>query len=125
VIEADVRLDNQIQIGHNVRIGAHTAMAACTGVAGSTRIGRRCMIGGGTGIGGQLSIGDDIVIAGFGMVTHSLSQPGMYSSVLPVEEARHWRRIVGRIKRLDTLNARVKKLEGSGSAGQGEDDEQH
>jgi UDP-3-O-[3-hydroxymyristoyl] glucosamine N-acyltransferase len=110
-IAAGVRLDNQIQIGHNVRIGAHTAIAACTGIAGSTRIGARCMIGGGAGIGGQLTIGDDIVIAGFGMVTRSLAQPGMYSSVLPVEEARLWRRIVARIKRLDSLGGRVRKLE--------------
>lgn len=112
VIEDGVRLDNQIQIAHNVVVGAHTAIAACTGIAGSTRIGRRCMIGGGAGIGGQLTIGDDIVIAGFGMVTRSLAEPGMYSSVLPVEEARHWRRVVGRLKRLDALAARVGKLEG-------------
>ena len=114
-IASGVRLDNQIQIGHNVRIGEHTAIAACTGVAGSTRIGARCMIGGGTGIGGQLTIGDDIVIAGFGMVTRSISQPGTYSSVLPVEEVRLWRRIVARIKRLDALGARVKKLESAGT----------
>jgi UDP-3-O-[3-hydroxymyristoyl] glucosamine N-acyltransferase len=125
VIEDGVRLDNQIQVAHNVRIGAHTAIAACTGIAGSTRIGQRCMIGGGTGIGGQLTIGDDIVIAGFGMVTHSLSQPGMYSNVLPAEEARHWRRIVGRIKRLDALEARVRRLEAPGGTNQGEEDEQH
>jgi UDP-3-O-[3-hydroxymyristoyl] glucosamine N-acyltransferase len=127
VIEDGVRLDNQIQIAHNVVIGAHTAIAACSGIAGSTRIGSRCMIGGGAGIGGQLTIGDDIVIAGFGMVTRSLTAPGMYSSVLPVEEARQWRRIVGRLKRLDALTARVGKLEGAaGCASQGqEDDEQH
>jgi UDP-3-O-[3-hydroxymyristoyl] glucosamine N-acyltransferase len=111
VIEDGVRLDNQIQIAHNVVVGAHTAIAACTGIAGSTRIGKRCLIGGGTGIGGQLVIGDDIVIAGFGMVTHSLDKPGMYSSVLPVEEARLWRRLVGRFKRLDLLTNRVRKLE--------------
>jgi UDP-3-O-[3-hydroxymyristoyl] glucosamine N-acyltransferase len=69
------------------------------------------MIGGGTGIGGQIQIGDDIVIAGFGMVTRSITAPGMYSSVLPVEEVRLWRRIVGRIKRLDVLATRVKRLE--------------
>jgi UDP-3-O-[3-hydroxymyristoyl] glucosamine N-acyltransferase len=113
LIEDGVRLDNQIQVAHNVRIGAHTAIAACTGIAGSTRIGARCMIGGGTGIGGQIEIGDDIVIAGFGMVTHSLAAPGMYSSVLPVEEVRLWRRIVGRLKRLDVLARRVKELEDS------------
>ena len=125
VIGEGVRLDNQIQVGHNVTIGAHTAIAACTGIAGSTSIGSRCMIGGGTGIGGQLSIGDDIVIAGFGMVTRSLRDPGMYSNVLPAEEVRHWRRIVGRIRRLDSLAARVKRLETPGGAEQDEDDEQH
>jgi UDP-3-O-[3-hydroxymyristoyl] glucosamine N-acyltransferase len=125
VIEEGVRLDNQIQVAHNVVIGAHTAIAACTGIAGSTRIGRRCMIGGGTGIGGQLVIGDDIVIAGFGMVTRSLTTPGMYSNVLPAEEAHQWRRIVGRIKRLDALAARVRRLEASGGGQQEQDDEQH
>ncbi len=123
VIEDGVRLDNQIQIAHNVTIGAHTAIAACTGIAGSTRVGARCMIGGGTGIGGQLVIGDDIVIAGFGMVTHSLTAPGMYSSVLPVEEVRHWRRLVGRFKRLDALNARVTGLEAASGAAKGQDDD--
>jgi UDP-3-O-[3-hydroxymyristoyl] glucosamine N-acyltransferase len=111
LIENGVRLDNQIQVAHNVVIGAHTAIAACTGIAGSTRIGQRCMIGGGTGIGGQLTLADDVVITGFGMVTHSIDKPGLYSSVLPVEEARSWRRIVGRIKRLDALVARVRRLE--------------
>ena len=120
-IDSGVRLDNQIQIGHNVRIGEHTAIAACTGIAGSTRIGARCMIGGGTGIGGQLTIGDDIVIAGFGMVTRSIAEPGMYSSVLPVEEVRLWRRIVARIKRLDALAARVKKLENTAGIAPGPD----
>ncbi|MEY2853327.1 MAG: hypothetical protein RL030_459 [Pseudomonadota bacterium] len=111
VIAEGVRLDNQIQIAHNVQIGAHTAIAACTGIAGSTRIGQRCMIGGGTGIGGQIEIGDDIIITGFGMVTNSLEQPGMYSSVIPVEEVRTWRRIVARLKRLGGLAERVRVLE--------------
>lgn len=124
VIADGARLDNQIQIAHNVEIGAHTAIAACTGIAGSTRIGARCMIGGGTGIGGQLVIGDDIVIAGFGMVTRSIDAPGMYSSVLPVEEVRLWRRIVGRIKRLDALTARVSALESAtGVAAKGQDND--
>jgi UDP-3-O-[3-hydroxymyristoyl] glucosamine N-acyltransferase len=123
-IDEGVRLDNQIQVGHNVHIGAHTAIAACTGIAGSTRIGARCMIGGGTGIGGQIQIGDDIVIAGFGMVTRSITVPGMYSSVLPVEEVRLWRRIVGRIKRLDVLATRVRKLEvAAGIAATGQENE--
>ncbi len=111
VIEDGVRLDNQIQVGHNVSIGAHTAIAACVGIAGSTRIGKRCMIGGGAAFSGQLTIGDDIVIAGFGQVTHSIATPGMYSNVLPVEEARLWRRILARLKRIEQLATRVGRLE--------------
>jgi UDP-3-O-[3-hydroxymyristoyl] glucosamine N-acyltransferase len=111
VIEDGVKLDNQIQIAHNVVVGEHTAIAACVGIAGSTRIGKRCMIGGGTGVNGHITIGDDIVIAGFGMITRSLDKPGMYSSVIPVEEARQWRRIVGRLKRIDSMAARLAALE--------------
>ncbi len=113
VIAEGVKLDNQIQIAHNVFIDAHTAIAACVGIAGSTRIGKRCMIGGGTGINGHISIGDDIVVTGFGMITRSLDKPGMYSSVIPVEEARQWRRIVGRLKRIDSMAARIAALEGA------------
>ena len=125
LIEDGVRLDNLVHIAHNVSIGAHTAIAACVAIAGSTRIGRRCMVGGGAGIGDRLTLGDDIIITGFGMVTHSLEKQGMYSSVMPVEEVRVWRRIVGRIKRLELLASRVRKLEtaaGKAATGQENDD---
>jgi UDP-3-O-[3-hydroxymyristoyl] glucosamine N-acyltransferase len=111
VIEDGVRLDNLVHVAHNVSIGAHTAIAASTAIAGSVTIGKRCLIGCGVTILGQLSIGDDIVIAGSGVVTRSLDKPAMYSSVFPVEEVHFWRRLVGRIRRLDLLVDRVKKLE--------------
>jgi UDP-3-O-[3-hydroxymyristoyl] glucosamine N-acyltransferase len=100
LIAEGVKLDNQIQLGHNVEIGAHTAIAACTGISGSTRIGARCMIGGACGITGHIVIGDDIVITGMAMVTKSLSAPGMYSSGLPIEPSRRWRRVVAQLRRL-------------------------
>jgi UDP-3-O-[3-hydroxymyristoyl] glucosamine N-acyltransferase len=111
VIEDGVKLDNQIQIGHNVRIGAHTAIAACVGIAGSAVIGKRCQIGGAVGIVGHLSIADDVAITGFTMVSHSIDRPGVYSSGMPHEDARQWRRIVGRFKRLDSYIARLTALE--------------
>jgi UDP-3-O-[3-hydroxymyristoyl] glucosamine N-acyltransferase len=122
-----VRLDNLIQVAHNVTIGAHTAIAACVAIAGSTHIGQRCMIGGGAGFSGQLTVGDDIVIGGFAQVTHSLAAPGFYSSAMPVEEMGVWRRLLGRFKRLDALNARVRRLEITTKAqGTGqEDDDKH
>jgi UDP-3-O-[3-hydroxymyristoyl] glucosamine N-acyltransferase len=111
VIGDGVRIDNLVQVAHNVTIGAHTAIAACVAIAGSTHIGERCMVGGGAGFSGQLTIGDDIVIGGFAQVTHSLLAPGFYSSAMPVEEMGVWRRLLGRFKRLEALNARVRRLE--------------
>ncbi|HTY94440.1 MAG TPA: UDP-3-O-(3-hydroxymyristoyl)glucosamine N-acyltransferase [Steroidobacteraceae bacterium] len=100
VIAEGVKLDNQIQVGHNVRLGAHTAIAGCTGISGSTVIGARCQIGGACAIGGHLVISDDVIITGFSMISHSIPKPGVYSSGIPFEEARTWRRMVARFKRL-------------------------
>ncbi|MBV8495671.1 MAG: UDP-3-O-(3-hydroxymyristoyl)glucosamine N-acyltransferase [Gammaproteobacteria bacterium] len=123
VIEEGVKLDNLIQIGHNVRIGAHTAIAACTGISGSTTIGRRCMIGGGVGFAGHISVADDVVITGFSAVSHSIASAGVYSSTLPIEEARTWRRLVAHFKRGGRLERRLRELEhGAGIAPPREDD---
>ncbi len=111
ILEDGVKLDNLIQIGHNVRIGAHTAIAGCTGISGSTVIGRRCMIGGAVSIGGWLSICDDVVITGTTMVSRSITSPGVYSSGIPLEEARSWRKLVAHFKRLSSLYDRLAAVE--------------
>lgn len=112
VIEDGVKLDNQIQVAHNVHIGAHTVMAACSGVSGSTRIGRRCMIAGAVGFVGHLEIADDTTITGQTMVNRSITEPGgVYSSALPMDEARRWRRNSARFRKLDELAKRVAQLE--------------
>jgi UDP-3-O-[3-hydroxymyristoyl] glucosamine N-acyltransferase len=111
VIEDDVKIDNLVQIGHNVRIGAHTVIAGCTGISGSTTIGKRCIIGGAVGIGGHINIVDDVVATGFSAIANSLTKPGLYSSTLPVEEARTWRRLQANFKRSGLLAARVLRLE--------------
>ena len=121
VIGDGVKLDNQIQIGHNVRIGEHTVIAGCTGVSGSAVIGARCMIGGMVGIAGHLEICDDTVITGQTLVSHSLRKPGVYSSALPLDEARQWRRNSARFRQLDSLARKVKAL---GRAAGNDDGEQ-
>jgi len=123
VVEEGVKLDNQIQLGHNVRIGAHTVIAGCTGISGSTVIGKHCIIGGACGIAGHLTIGDEVIITGFGMVSRSLAGPGVYSSGLPITESKVWRRQVARVRNLESLVERVKKLEGAAGTEQDEDDD--
>jgi UDP-3-O-[3-hydroxymyristoyl] glucosamine N-acyltransferase len=103
VLEEDVRLDNQIQIAHNVHIGAHTAMAGCSAVAGSARIGRYCLIGGAAGVLGHLEICDRVTITAMSLVSHSIREPGEYSSGTPLMDNRAWRKSAVRFKQLDEL----------------------
>ncbi|NGX16786.1 UDP-3-O-(3-hydroxymyristoyl)glucosamine N-acyltransferase [Wenzhouxiangella sp. XN24] len=122
VIEAGVKLDNQIQVAHNVRIGAHTVVAGCAGISGSTTIGRNCMIAGAVGIAGHLQIADGTVVTGLSMVSRSIRKPGVYSGALSVDDASRWRRNAARFRQLDTLAKRVAQLErAEGEAGQGRD----
>ena len=108
VLEEDVRLDNQIQVGHNVRIGAHTAMAGCSAVAGSASIGRHCLIGGSAGVLGHLDVCDRVVITAMSLVTHSIREPGEYSSGTPLMDNRRWRKSAARFKQLDDIARRTR-----------------
>lgn len=110
VIGEGVKIDNLVQIGHNCMIGAHTAIAGCVGIAGSSHIGARCQLGGGVGIAGHLRICDDVGLTGFALVVSDIDEPGVYSSGIPVERAQDWRKVVGRLKRIDGLAKRVAEL---------------
>ena len=111
VIEEGVKLDNQIQIGHNVRIGAHTAIAGCVGIAGSSKIGRHCMIAGGVGIVGHVDICDKVIVTGMTLVSKSITEPGTYSSGVPMTPHSQWRKNMARFRHLDELSRRLTKLE--------------
>jgi UDP-3-O-[3-hydroxymyristoyl] glucosamine N-acyltransferase len=111
VLEDGVRLDNLCMIGHNVRIGAHTAMAAMAGVAGSTTVGKRCMFAGNVGVVGHITICDDVVLLGKAMVSKGITEPGSYSGMFAAEPTKAWAKLVARVRRLDSLVTRVKKLE--------------
>ena len=106
VLGNDVRLDNQIQIAHNVVIGDHTAMAGCAAVAGSARIGRYCLIGGAAGVLGHIELADRVTITAMSLVSHSIREPGEYSSGTPLMANRDWRRSAARFKQLDRLARR-------------------
>jgi UDP-3-O-[3-hydroxymyristoyl] glucosamine N-acyltransferase len=111
IIEDGVKLDNLIQIGHNVHIGEHTAIAACVAIAGSAIIGKRCQIGGASAIAGHLSIADDVIVTGMSMVISSIKTAGVYSSGMPVNENRKWRKNIIRFTQLDKMAQRIRNIE--------------
>jgi UDP-3-O-[3-hydroxymyristoyl] glucosamine N-acyltransferase len=111
LIEDGVKLDNLIQIGHNVKIGKHTAMAGCVGVAGSATIGAYCTVGGGAIVLGHLSIADHVHISAATTVTRSITQPGNYTGLFPIDDNASWEKNAASLKQLHKLRERVKALE--------------
>ena len=111
VIEDDVKLDNQIQIGHNCRIGAHTAIAGCVGIAGSTAIGRNCKIGGAAMISGHLEIVDGTIVSASTGVFDSIQLPGVYTGTFPALPHREWRHVASVTRRLRSIVERLRTLE--------------
>lgn len=111
VIEDGVKLDNLIQIGHNVHIGRNAALAGCVGVAGSTTIGARCTVGGAGMILGHLTLADDVHISAATVVMRSITRPGQYTGIFPVDENSAWEKNAATLKQLHGLRDRLKALE--------------
>ncbi len=105
VVEAGVKLDNQIQIGHNVRIGARSIMASQVGISGSTTIGAGCQVGGQVGFAGHIHVAPGVRVAAKSGVASDLG-PGTYAGI-PAMPHRLWLRVCAIIQRLPEL---VKQL---------------
>ncbi|AWK15043.1 UDP-3-O-(3-hydroxymyristoyl)glucosamine N-acyltransferase [Candidatus Fukatsuia symbiotica] len=111
VIGNGVIIDNQCQIAHNVVIGENTAIAGGVIMAGSLKIGRYCQIGGASVINGHMEIADKVVITGMGMVMRPITEPGIYSSGVPLQPNKTWRKTAALVMSIDKINQRLKKVE--------------
>jgi UDP-3-O-[3-hydroxymyristoyl] glucosamine N-acyltransferase len=81
------------------------------GVAGSARIGQRCTIGGGAVVLGHLSLADGVHISAASVVTRSISKPGLYSGLFPIDDNAAWEKNAATLKQLHGLRDRIKRLE--------------
>lgn len=106
-----VIIDNQCQIAHNVVIGDNTAVAGGVIMAGSLKIGRNCQIGGASVINGHMEIADNVVVTGMGMVMRPISKPGVYSSGIPLQPNKVWRKTAALVMNIDEINKRLKNIE--------------
>ncbi|MFT5542390.1 MAG: UDP-3-O-[3-hydroxymyristoyl] glucosamine N-acyltransferase [Glaciecola sp.] len=112
IIGNDVIIDNLVQIAHNVTVGDHSCICGGTGIAGSSNIGKYVVIAGTCVVNGHIDICDKVQITGFSMVTKSITQPGVYSSGMPVQSNRDWQKNTVRLRQIGKLVERVKTLEG-------------
>ncbi|MFB6434835.1 MAG: UDP-3-O-(3-hydroxymyristoyl)glucosamine N-acyltransferase [Candidatus Malihini olakiniferum] len=111
IIGDGVIIDNQCQIAHNVVIGDNTAVAGGVIMAGSLKIGRYCMIGGASVINGHIEICDKVTVTGMGMVMRPITEPGVYSSGIPLQPNKIWRKTAALVMNVDDMNKRLKVVE--------------
>ncbi|MDO4429790.1 MAG: UDP-3-O-(3-hydroxymyristoyl)glucosamine N-acyltransferase [Lonepinella koalarum] len=111
IIEDNVIIDNLCQIAHNVHIGTGTAVAGGVIMAGSLKVGRYCQIGGASVINGHMEICDQAIITGMGMVMRPITEPGIYSSGIPLQTNKEWRKTAALTMDIDSMNKRLKAVE--------------
>ncbi|WJM86433.1 UDP-3-O-(3-hydroxymyristoyl)glucosamine N-acyltransferase [Dickeya chrysanthemi] len=111
IIGNGVIIDNQCQIAHNVVIGDNTAVAGGVIMAGSLKIGRYCMIGGASVINGHMEICDKVTVTGMGMVMRPITEPGVYSSGIPLQPNKVWRKTAALVMNIDEMSKRLKAIE--------------
>ncbi|GAA3535169.1 UDP-3-O-(3-hydroxymyristoyl)glucosamine N-acyltransferase [Zobellella aerophila] len=110
-IADNVIIDNQCQIAHNVEIGYGTAVAGGTIMAGSLKVGKYCIIGGASVFNGHMEICDQVTITGMAMVMRPITEPGVYSSGIPLQSNKEWRKTAARVLRIDDMHKRLSRLE--------------
>ncbi len=111
VIGDGCKIDNLVQVAHNCVIGANTVLAGCTGIAGSVTMGEHCIVGGAGMISGHVTLAPGTVISGGSLVMKNITQPGLYTSVFPLDTHDEWVRNAAHIRRLSKLADRVAELE--------------
>ena len=111
VIGNGVTIDNQCQSAHNGVLGHNTAVAGGVIMAGSLKIGRYCMIGGASVINGHMEICDKVTVTGMGMVMRPITEPGVYSSGIPLQPNKVWRKTAALVLNIDDMSKRLKAIE--------------
>ena len=111
LIADNVIIDNQCQIAHNVEIGYGTAVAGATVFAGSVKVGKYCIIGGTSVFNGHIEICDHVTVTGMAMVMRSITEPGIYSSGIPAQTNKEWRKVAARVMHIDDMHKRLSRLE--------------
>lgn len=111
IIGNGVIIDNQCQIAHNVIIGDNTAIAGGVILGGSLILGKNCMIGGASVINGHIKICNKVNITGMSMIIRSIKKPGIYSSGMPIQENKKWRKTTVLIMNINKIYRKIRELE--------------
>ena len=80
-------------------------------MAGSATIGAHCTVGGGAVILGHLSIVDHVNISAATVVMRSITEPGHYTGIFPIDDNAAWEKNAATLRQLHSLRERIRALE--------------
>ena len=110
VIGQDTKLDSNVHVGHGAKIGAHGILCSGAAIGGSARIGEWSVLAGSTSVSNNVELANNVKIGALAGVTKSLKEPGEYMG-FPAVPANQWRREVAAVRRLKSLEERIRNLE--------------
>ncbi len=66
------------------------------------------MIGGASVINGHMEICDKVTVTGMGMVMRPITEPGVYSSGIPLQPNKVWRKTAALVMNIDDMSKRLR-----------------
>jgi UDP-3-O-[3-hydroxymyristoyl] glucosamine N-acyltransferase len=110
VIGEGSKLDSSVHVGHGAKIGPHGILCSGAAVGGSAKIGSWVVLAGATSVSNNIEMADHVTIGALSGVTKSLREPGEYMG-FPAVPANQWRREVAAVRRLKSLEERIRNIE--------------
>ncbi len=109
-IQEGTKIDNLVQIAHNVVIGRHCIIVSQVGISGSTRLGDYATLGGQVGVAGHLEIGARAMVGAQSGISKNVPAGEMWNGT-PATTLKESHESMARVRRLEKLTERVKRLE--------------
>lgn len=110
IIGQDTKLDSSVHVGHGAKIGPHGILCSGAAIGGSAKIGKWAVLAGATSVSNNVELGDHVTIGALSGVTKNLREAGEYMG-FPAVPANQWRREVAAVRRLKSLEERIRNLE--------------
>jgi UDP-3-O-[3-hydroxymyristoyl] glucosamine N-acyltransferase len=121
-IGAGTKIDNLVQVAHNVQVGKGCLLVGQCGIAGSAELGDYVVLGGHAGVRDNIEIGSQVQASAFCAVAQDVPAGETVAGIpaLPARQAlrvsRAQEKLPDLLKRVKTLEAKVKELDSSENA---------
>jgi UDP-3-O-[3-hydroxymyristoyl] glucosamine N-acyltransferase len=110
IIGSGTKIDNLVHLGHNDILGENCMVVAQVGLSGSTVVGNNVTFAGQVGSVGHIRIGSNCVFAARSGITNNIPDNSICAG-FPARPHRAWLKQEVQLRRIGTINDRLKTLE--------------